>query len=435
MTVPSTDDADAVAVEGSGWRTPSGYTIGAVLERGAFAVVYRGTDPDGGPVAIKVLDSARPQARERFLREIKVTQNLPEHPRVVRYLDEGRLEDDTPYLVLELIEGFVLTRVMDADRRLGERGACDLMLQLCEAFGGLHKLGLTHGDIKPDNIMIDRDKRSVKLLDFGLVRDAQGLLKLMEEEEMIAGNEFEENLDVGMIAGTPDYIAPETIADARRTSGETHQTDTPADVFGLGVILHELLCRKRPWPFRPTANTPVGFRKEAKSYLDSRIDANPVELERPAHVTTALWSIVCKALHSNPKQRQHDAKELRRDIERYVESGTGVPGDLDLSDTLTFHLDSMDLATGDIPVPVIDTRQRHESKVAPAPKAETKAKADSPAAPAPTPMMQADTAAPPARAVHVPTAFDPIDPEADAPAPWVGALVLGIVALFIYMTI
>ena len=355
MTSATTPDSQTKAI-------PKGYILGKELARGAFAVVHRGENAAGEPVAIKVLASERPQARERFLREIKVNQNLPQNDYVVRYLDEGELEDGTPFMVMELIDGFTLGTVVSKGRALASDGACDLMIQLCDAFGDLHKLGVTHGDIKPENILLDRQTRGPKLLDFGLVRDAQGLLKLMEEESMIAGSEFEENLDVGMIAGTPDYIAPETIADAAVGAGG-QKTDTPADVFGLGVIFYELLMMKRPWPFKPDAKDADAYREQAREYLDSRVTAHPNDVKADA-IPFPLWTVIAKALHPNPKMRQRNAAELGDDIKRYVKSGAGVPTDIDYSETPEVYLPDLDPggegAPGSGELDIVDTRRTDE---------------------------------------------------------------------------
>lgn len=299
---------------------PKGYILGKELARRPFAVVHQGQNADGEPVAIKILASERPQAHERFLREIKVNQNLPQNDCVVRYLDHGKLGDGTPFMVMELIDGFTLGTVVSTGRALETDGACDLMIRLCGGFGDLHKLGVTHGDITPENILLDRKTRCPKFLNFGLVRDAQGLLKLMEEESM----------------SSPDYIAPETIA---RPGGQ--KTDTPADVFGLGVIFYELLMMKRPWPFNPDAEDADTYGQQARDYLDSRATAHPNDVNADA-IPFPLWTVIAKALHPNPKMRQGDAAELGDDIKRYVKSGAGVPTNIDYSEPPAVSLPDLD---------------------------------------------------------------------------------------------
>lgn len=350
---------------------PGGYTIQRMIDRGVFAVVYEASTEAGQRVAIKLLDSNHPQALKRFRREIKVMQALPVSPYVVKFIAEGETEDGIPFIVMEYIVGFTLAKLLRSGRRLSEAAACKLMMELCLAFSGLHKLGLTHGDIKPANIMlykgevsptaggrrsrrwsgsddvihlgqVERSGLHMKLIDFGLARDAQGLLKLFEEEDFIPGHEFAEDLDAGMLAGTPEYISPEQITDAREEDIHVHRTDTPSDVFGLGIIFYELLSGQTPWPFVATATSARDYNLEVKRYLDSRASAD-YRLERLANTNHALWSVIAKTLDPDPKLRQGDAKAMWADIERYVECGAGVPMNLDQDQTILSYLDDIDV--------------------------------------------------------------------------------------------
>ena len=323
--------------------------------------MYEGRDPLGQPVAIKVLHSQHPQGDSRFRREIKVMRGLPRSNHIVEFFDEGEMVDGTPFISMEFIRGFTLGKLLRSGRRLSEQAACVLMMELCEAFEPLHKLGLTHGDIKPNNIMLSKDPNArnrpargtkdvihlgqversglhLKLLDFGLVRDSQGLLKLMEQENMVDGNEFREDLDTGMLGGTPEYISPEQIHDARQTKQKDCLTDTPSDVFGLGVIFYELLSGQTPWPFRPTARNAEEYKDQTKEYLDSRMNAVPDKL---AGTSAALWSVIARALDPEPKKRQGTAKEMGQDIRRYVDFGAGIPENTDNENTVMAYLEDL----------------------------------------------------------------------------------------------
>ena len=334
---------------------PGDYLLGKVIDRGVFATVHLGADPKGRKVAIKILSSDHPQAYKRFLREIKVMKALPDSPFVVKLLDDGTLGDNTPFIVMEYIDGFTLGRLFAAGRRLTEQAACELMIQLCRAFDGLHKLGVTHGDLKPNNIMLQRADMTVKLLDFGLVRDAQGLLKHFEDHDILEGHEFDEDLDYGMLMGTPEYMAPEQIADARITDRTRRKTDTPADVFGLGVLFFQVLTGRRPWPFEPTARSAEEYRLQAKAYLDARLDYDEGEMPGPPEIAPPLWSIIGKALRKNPKKRQCDARVLLDDIVRYVDTGAGVMG-IDQPDTITAFLGTPSLLM-ELPKELLESSQ------------------------------------------------------------------------------
>ena len=133
---------------------PGGYSFLREIGRGAFAGIYEGLDGNGRKVAIKMLRNPTEMAKKRFAREVKVLQALPQNRHIVRYLDSGHTQDNTPFLVLELLEGTTLANILQSGRRFSETAAATLMLQLCDAFTELHKLGVTHGDIKPTNIAI-----------------------------------------------------------------------------------------------------------------------------------------------------------------------------------------------------------------------------------------------------------------------------------------
>lgn len=354
----------ALEKRAAGRLLPGGYRLERVIDKGCFAVVYEARSSSGERVAVKIPISDHPQAIQRFHREIKVMQQLPQSEHVVTYIDHGEMEEGTPFLVLEYILGFTLAQVLQSGRRLTESAACALMTQLCEAFEGLHKLGMTHGDIKPANIMlakgessnarrgrwtgaddvislaqVERSGMQMKLIDFGLVRDAQGLMNLLEEERFIKGHEFADDLDTGMLAGTPEFISPEQITDARLTDPTKCLTDTPSDVFGLGVIFYTLLHGATPWPFLPKAATADDYRKETKQYLDERVYARA---DRLPSTSPALWSIIARSIEADPKKRQGSAMELKADIVRYVDHGVGVPGDLDNGETVMAYLADLD---------------------------------------------------------------------------------------------
>ena len=162
-----------LAVE-SGSILPGGVRLGRLLGEGAFARVYEAWLDSGDRVAVKVLRRREVEAERRFLREIQVSRALPSSQHVVGYRAHGSTADGRLWLAMECVDGFTLSAVMWPDNPLSVRKACGLMLQLCESFGGLHRLGIAHRDIKPANIMLADGGRTVKLMDFGLVSDAQG---------------------------------------------------------------------------------------------------------------------------------------------------------------------------------------------------------------------------------------------------------------------
>ena len=312
-------------------------TNGLVLQRfigaGKFAWVYEAT---GGtePTAVKVLFRDDEQGARRFRREIKVMRELPPNANCVGYRGHGALPDGAPWVAMELVDGFTLQSVLRSGRRIPERAACLLMAQICDGFRELHELGLTHRDITPDNIMITHLGRLVKIMDFGLVQDSQGLLRLFEERDVLAGHDFADDLDAGLIAGTPEYMAPEQITDPRRGA---RQTDTTADVYALGVVFYQLISGRQLFPFA-AGNRGFNGRDGLAHYLNYRQTFSDEELVCPLGTDAELWSIVRKALSRDPSMRQRTASELRDDIRFYLETGQGVLDD-DLSETVSQVVD------------------------------------------------------------------------------------------------
>lgn len=311
------------------------YRLQKQLGQGAFARVYEGLSARGERVAVKLLTNGSQRAQLRFRREIKVLQALPDSPYIAGYKGHGSNRGGRPWLALELVEGYTLRDMIHSGVTFDEKQACALMAQLCEPFAALHRLGLTHGDIKPGNIMLTRDGSTAKLLDFGLVRDAQGLLRLMEEESMLSGTDFRENLDVGMLMGTPDYMAPEQIQDAKTRDTEQWKTDTPADVYGLAVLLFELVCGRRPVPFDARARNQKQYWKKTVAYLEARLERDDADMERPQALSPELWSVVSRALRRDPRRRQGDARTLQADLFRFLATGLGVPEHIDQDDTMS----------------------------------------------------------------------------------------------------
>jgi predicted Ser/Thr protein kinase len=206
------------------------YRVLAELGRGAMGVVYRGVDPAlDRAVAIKVVavqagtDPASVSELEaRFLREARFAARLS-HPNVVTVYDAGK-DEGVLFTVMELVDGESL-----ADR-IGRREfptsaeALELVAQVADALHAAHALGVVHRDIKPGNIMITAAGQ-VKVADFGIA-------KAIGEDTGLTRS--------GTVVGSPAYMAPEQVR------GE--KLDGRADLFSLGVVLYELLVRRKPFP-------------------------------------------------------------------------------------------------------------------------------------------------------------------------------------------
>ena len=393
------------------------YQITGELGRGAMGVVYRGVDPAlDRHVAIKVI-AARfagahvpiEELEARFLREAKVSAKIS-HPGVVTVFDAGR-EGDSLYLVMELVDGDSLGDRMARGQYPTMPEALELIAQVAEALGAAHAMGVVHRDVKPANIMINRAGR-VKVTDFGVAK---------------AVGEGTDLTRTGTVVGSPAYMAPEQVR------GET--VDGRADLFSLGVVMYELLLRRKPFP-ADTLTTLI-FQ-----ILNDDPLAKPEQLA-PLGDETAAFLRTC--LTKDPKQRVPDAasfasgaRALIARVSRRQVDQTAPTTVLQASRTATGTAQAPPPpgATVAVPPPV------GASRVAPPPTATTSVPPPSPAATGPIPPRPVEVTSPTRKipaAVQPPAAPPPpppVAPSAAAPpparrVPWVPLLILafGVVAV------
>lgn len=275
------------------------YEIGERIGQGAMADVYRAHDPSiNRPLAIKVLKPEFRQNRQyaaRFLREAKAAGALS-HPNIVTIYDVGE-EDGYPYIVMEHLEGETLDSVTQRGLRLDAAVAAEIGIQLAEALSYAHGLGVVHRDVKPSNIMLGRNGRSVKLLDFGIAWLAEAAGAEDNQETL--------HTQVGQVLGTPRYMSPE------QALGK--EADGRADLFSVGVVLYELLSGRRAF----------GGANPAVLALQI-IQAEPEPLAKAAPDTPrGLQFIVEKLLSKRPERRFADGAQLAMALRR--EQGDARP--------------------------------------------------------------------------------------------------------------
>lgn len=301
-----------------------GYHIERFVGAGAFAYVYCATAPNGQNCAVKIQYNLVADARIRFVREIKVLRELPPNDYLVKYYSDGTTPEGFPYLIMEFVDGITLKDALKRRKIWPVGECCDIILQLCDAFGGLHQLGVVHRDVKPDNIMLTRSHQ-VKLMDLGLIKDAQGLCKLFESEDIMEGKDFAENLDKGVLAGTPEYMAPEQFSDPSLADESQSKTDTWTDVYSLGLIFYEMLVGKKLFVFSPPPNAPQAeFAKALLQFLQVRTSQVDEAITPPPNIPYQLWTVIARALHCDPTRRQHNASEFADDLRHYLTTGEGV---------------------------------------------------------------------------------------------------------------
>jgi serine/threonine-protein kinase len=211
------------------------YRIDRLVGAGGMAVVLEAWHLDlEERVAVKLLNAQHARDEEalaRFEREARAAFKIKsEH--VVRVLDVGRLENRTPYIVMEFLEGVDLATRLEKGTLFGVQEALDYVLEACEAVQEAHSLGIVHRDLKPENLFLARRPDGgelCKVLDFGVSKMAA---RSSKRQRQLTG--------ATAALGTPHYMAPEQWVSAS-------DAGPGADVWALGVITFELLCGVPPF--------------------------------------------------------------------------------------------------------------------------------------------------------------------------------------------
>ncbi len=243
------------------------------LGKGAMGVVYLGRDPViGRLVALKTIravsedDVEQKEFQERFLREAQAAGILS-HPNIVTVHDVG--EDSatsTSFIAMEYVEGKNLKQLVTEKTTFGFERIAEIIGQVAEALDYAHRRGIVHRDVKPANIIITPEGQ-VKITDFGIAK--------IEKSNLTTTGQF---------LGTPNYMSPEQV------TGDA--VDGRSDLFSLGVVLYELLTRKKPFTaenltsisykivherFVPPETYDAGIPAEFAGVLDKALAKDPAE--------------------------------------------------------------------------------------------------------------------------------------------------------------
>jgi serine/threonine-protein kinase len=264
---------------------------------GSMARVYRafqhGIERE---VAVKILHrelSSNPEIVERFHREARVASKVA-HPNVVQILLTAQLSPQLPQvggelaLVMEYLDGMSLLSALRASGgALALPRALHIALQVCDAVGEAHGLGVVHRDLKPENIMLVRrgeDPDFVKVLDFGLAR-------LSTRDASYATR-------AGAIFGSPRYISPE--------GAQGLPVEAPADVYAIATILYQCLAGRTPFE----ADSAVGFLLAHANEPPPKLNSH----ERASYVPAPLVDLLDRCLAKRPEERPADARQLGREL-------------------------------------------------------------------------------------------------------------------------
>jgi serine/threonine-protein kinase len=271
----------------AGTRLGAHTIIRGVLGEGGTAVVYDAwhTELDRA-VAVKMLHpNARVarEARARLIREARICESVRD-PRVPRVFFIDELDDGTPYMVMEKIEGPTLQKLIESGP-LPISTACTITAHLLEGLAAIHGRGVVHRDIKPANVILQpRDDGTVRirLMDFGIGK------QLVENAPDVTGITRQ-----GDIIGTPCYMPPEQLTG--------RGIDARADLYSAGVVLFEMLSGKLPFNASSVAEVVAAvLRDEIPNVRTLREEVPP-----------ALAEVIAKATAKDPKARYASAERMK----------------------------------------------------------------------------------------------------------------------------
>ncbi len=251
----------------------------------------------GGRYAVKVLHPEVSQFREaldRFKREALITSEL-RHPNIVQIVDFNSLENGSPYLVMEFVEGRELSGLIASQGALAPARVLNIVRQTASALSAAHARGIVHRDLKPQNIIVgpgagEDSEEMVKVLDFGLC-------KLLDTP--LSGS----NTLGGALLGTPGYMSPEQIR------GQAAEVDARADEFALGCMTYEMLTGRRPFTGDNVAAIVYRVLNEPPATIGG--------------VPSAVDAVVQMALAKNRDERFSTVVEFARALERAA-TGRGL---------------------------------------------------------------------------------------------------------------
>ena len=266
------------------------FTLLAELSRSPNGIVYRARQNDlgGRIVALKVLvdpDDPLDDRVERFRREVGHVSRL-RHPNIVSVFEVGETDGFT-WFSMEFVDGMSLAEWLHTHGPLADIDAAKLLIKIARAIHYAHTRGIIHRDIKPGNILLDRDSGDPMIVDFGLARDIATDIRITRS---------------GVTMGTPPYMPPE------QARGRHDMLDSRSDVYALGATLYEALTARPPF----VGETPVQVMMQV---LD-RMPPRPRKL-RP-RISSDLEAIILKCLAKKQRDRYENAERMAQDIERFT---------------------------------------------------------------------------------------------------------------------
>lgn len=278
------------------------YKIEAELGAGGMGVVYRARDTKlDRDVAIKVLPaefSRDDERRKRFQREARAIAAL-KHPNIVTIYSVEE-SDGVDFITMEYVEGATLSALIPLDG-VPLDNFFEYAIALADAISAAHDQNVTHRDLKPTNVLQDRDGR-LKVLDFGLAKLIGESVDPTQAKTMVRDSDTA----VGQILGTAAYMSPE--------QAQGNPVDHRSDIFSLGIILYEMATGERPFKGENTISTLSAILKDNPRHVSE------IKQAMPRHV----GRIINQCLQKQPDKRFQTAKDVRNslvELKREIDSG------------------------------------------------------------------------------------------------------------------
>ncbi|MFB0565876.1 MAG: protein kinase [Candidatus Aminicenantaceae bacterium] len=265
------------------------YEVIEEVGRGGMGSVYRVVDKKiNEEVALKLLKpeiASDQETLDRFRNELKLARKIS-HKNICRMYHISE-EEGTYYITMEYIAGESLKSMIRMTGQLSVATAMNIMKQVCEGLAEAHGLGVVHRDLKPQNIMIDREGNA-RIMDFGIARSMK--------TKGITG--------AGVMIGTPEYMSPEQV--------EGKEVDNRSDIYSLGVILYEMVTGQVPFE----GDTPFIIGVKHKSEKPK----NPKEIN--AQIPDDLSRVILNCLEKDKEKRYQETNELLSELSKI---GKGKP--------------------------------------------------------------------------------------------------------------
>ena len=260
-----------------------GYELEDILAEGGMGTIFRATERDSGrEAAVKILHSEQAETSEfveRFIQEARAAARLS-HPNIVRIHNVGKTANGRYYCIMELVRGTSLAHHIG---RLTAAAAAKMFLEMADALEHTHRHGIIHRDIKPDNILVDKDGEP-KLTDLGIA--------ILDRQDTARD-------DSGQVLGTPHYMSPEQAAG---------RDVTPAtDIYSLGATFYHVFSGHPPFD-----------GETAEEIMVKQVREIPSPLAAAEGVPLELALVVDRAMSKSPGDRQPDAAALRDDIAQAI---------------------------------------------------------------------------------------------------------------------